>query len=47
MQAEKTIMLGVWDPLILFKMQNMESSCYGDKTLPNTWYGMSENGTLW
>ena len=37
----------VLDPLIVFKGQNMQSSWYGDKALPNTWYGRSENGRLW
>ena len=36
----------VLDPLVIFKGQNMQSSWYGDKALPNTWYGKSENGML-
>ena len=32
------------DPLIIFKGKNMQYSWYGDKALPNTYYGKSENG---
>ena len=31
----------------MFKGQNMQSSWYGGKALPNTWYGRSENSRLW
>ena len=34
----------VLDPLIIFKGKNKLSSWYGDKALPNTWYGRSTNG---
>ena len=32
------------DPLIIFKGKNMQYSWYGDKALPNTYHGKSENG---
>ena len=34
----------VLDPLIIFKGKNMQYSWYGDKALPNTYYGKSKNG---
>ena len=34
----------VMDPLITYKATNMQTSWYGDKALPNTYYGKSENG---
>ena len=34
----------VLDPIIIFKGKNMHYSWYGDKALPNTYYGKSENG---
>ena len=34
----------VMDPLIIYKAKNMQTSWYGDKALPNTYYGKSENG---
>ena len=52
--SENRTMLGVCnaagaklDPLIMFRGQNMQRSWYGDKILPNTWYGKSENCRLW
>ena len=33
----------VMDPLIIYKAKNMQSSWYGDKALPNTYYEKSEN----
>ena len=35
----------VMDSLIIYKANNMWTSWYGDKALPNTYYGKSENGT--
>ena len=35
----------VLDPLIILKAKNIQSSWYGDQTLPNTYYRKSENGT--
>ena len=37
----------VLDPLTVFNGQNMQSSWYEVKALPNTWYGRSENNRLW
>ena len=34
----------VLDPLIIFKGKNMQYSWYGDKALPKTYCGKSENG---
>ena len=34
----------VIDPLIIYKAKNMQASWYGDKALPNSYYGKSENG---
>ena len=31
------------DPLIIFKGKHMQATWYGDKALPNTFYGKSEN----
>ena len=33
----------VLDPLIIFKGKNIQYSWYGDKALPSTYYGKSEN----
>ena len=33
------------DPLIIFKGKHMQSTWFGDKALPGTFYGKSENGT--
>ena len=32
------------DPLIIFKGKHMQTTWYGDKALPNMFYGKSENG---
>ena len=34
----------VLDTLIIFNGKNMQDSWYGDKALPNTYYGKFENG---
>ena len=34
----------VLDPLIIFKGKSMQYLWYGDKALPNSYYGKSENG---
>ncbi|XP_057305999.1 uncharacterized protein LOC130644419 [Hydractinia symbiolongicarpus] len=34
------------DPLIIFTGKNMQSTWYGDKALPNTFYAKSENGWM-
>ena len=34
----------VLDPLIIYTAKNIQTSWYGDKALPNTYYGKSENG---
>jgi len=34
------------DPLIIFKGKNMQSTWIGDRALPRTYYGKSENGTI-
>ena len=34
----------VLNPLTIFKGKNMQYSWYGDKALPNTYYGKSKNG---
>ena len=31
------------DPLVIFKGKHMQATWYGDKALPNTFYGKSEN----
>ena len=36
----------VLDPLIVFSGKNLQSSWGGDKALPNTYYGISENGWM-
>ena len=36
----------VCDPLIIFKGKNMQSSYRGKSALPNTFYGISENGWM-
>ena len=34
------------DPLIIFAGKNMQSTWYGNKALPNTFYGKSDNGWM-
>ena len=34
------------DPLIIFKGKHMQSTWRSDKALPNTWYGISDNGWM-
>ena len=34
------------DPLIFFNGKNLQSSWRGDRALPKTWYGVSENGWM-